>query len=250
MYFNRKLIKYLNYKYPDWDVSVALRYLPIAKDIERSFKKKSSILDVGSGQFGLNTYLKNYDITGTDIVPGDNNVKSKVVLASAEKLPFENNSFDVVVSVDMVEHLRPSIRKKAIDEMVRVGRQKLYISFPRGKLSAIVDSLIARYYKLTHKEDLEFLLEHKKYGLPNDIKTFKDIKISAKKFSKSVSVKRSGNTNLLLWIILLIMGFSENKYLTNIYHKLLLFLPILNVFHFWPTYRTLLTVEINESKNE
>lgn len=111
---NKKVKDFLSRKYPNWDLTVALRYLPITKDIERNFGKGTKILDVGSGEFGLATYIsKGFDIAGTDIVFGKHEEKGfKMVKASADKLPFKNNSFDIVVSIDMMEHLPLGIRKK------------------------------------------------------------------------------------------------------------------------------------------
>ena len=236
---NRRLTKFLIQKYPNWDISIALRYLPIAKDIKRNFKNGDSILDVGSGEFGLATYLeKGYEITGTDVDFGKRREKKvKLVEASAENLPFKHNSFDCVVSVDMLEHLPGDIRKKAISEMIRVAKRKAYISFPRGNFSSWIDIIISKYYKFTHKEELAYLSEHQKYVLPNEDKVKLYISQVARENAKKVLITRKVNTNSLLWLGLLLLGFSEKRMLTNLYHKLLLLLPVLNLMHFWPTYR-------------
>lgn len=246
---SRKLSRYLMNKYPNWDVSVALRYLPIVEHIKNHFPKGIKILDVGSGEFGLASYMgAGYDITGTDIDFGKKRQQGfRIVKASAEKLPFKDKEFDVVVSVDMMEHLPQGIRQKSVFEMIRVARSKVYLSCPRGTLSEKIDGLISKYYKLTHKSEFAFLLEHQKFGLPSESSLGDYIKRALKNNGRKGSVVRRGNTNSVLWLTLLLMGFSEVGILTNLYHKLLLFLPILNIMHFWPTYRVLYFVDIKKS---
>jgi len=245
---NKRLTNWITEKYPDWDLTVALRYLPIARDIKRNFGKETRILDVGSGEFGLATYIsKGFDITGTDIVFGKDKERGfKMVEASADKLPFKDNSFDIVVSVDMMEHLPLGIRKKAVFEIIRVAKNRVYLSFPRGRLSIVIDRIISMYYKLTHKMEMEFLKEHLFNGLPNEKEIKNYIFQGAKKYKKPIRVKEKGNTNSFLWFSLLLLGFSEAPILTNIYHKLLFFLPVLNIMHFWPTYRVVFRGDLND----
>lgn len=234
---NRNFDKWLQKKYPNWDISNALRYLPIVDDIKSSFKKGSKILDIGSGDYGINVYMGNgFNLVGTDIENGKNE-KFKVIKASVVDLPFENESFDVVVSVDMVEHLLPEDRKKAISEMIRVAKDRAYITFPSGKDSEVVDRILYKYYKFTHKKELPFLNEHIEYGLPSPSEIEKYIISSGIKKGQNVSFQKKLNTNIFLWVYMLFLGFSEKKLLTNIYHKLLFFLPILRIMNFWPTYR-------------
>jgi len=248
---NKKITKSLSKKYPSWDVSIALRYINIIKDIKKRFPKGAKILDVGSGEFGIATYIeKGYEITGTDIDFGKKRQAGfKIVKASAEKLPFKDDAFDVVTCIDVMEHLPKKIREKSTEEMIRVGKSVVYMSFPRGKFSVYVDKLISKYYQSTHKKRFAYLEEHQKYGLPETDLILKYVDKSLSKFNKNATVTTGGNTNSFLWIFLLFLGFSENRYLTNIYHKLLLILPFLNLMHFPPTYRTVIIVD-NENKND
>jgi ubiquinone/menaquinone biosynthesis C-methylase UbiE len=243
---NQKVTGYINAKFPNWDVTIALRYLPIIKNIRDNYPSGTRVLDVGSGEFGLATYIKKgFDITATDIDFGKQRQKGlRIVKASAESLPFSSEEFEVVVSVDMLEHLPGKIRKKAINEMVRVAKSKVFISCPRGGLSEKIDRLISKYYKLTHKKELEYLNEHLHYGLPSEKILDTYIKEALEANNKKAKIEKKGNTNCLLWLILLLLGFSEVNILTSFYHKLLLILPILGLMHFWPTYRVIYAVSI------
>lgn len=246
---NRRLTKYIIEKYPNWDASIALRYLTIIASIKRNFPAGIKILDVGSGEFGLATYIGDgYEITGTDIDFGEERQRGfRIVKASAEKLPFREGEFDVVVSVDMMEHLPQSIREKAVFEMVRVAKSKIYISCPRGRFSKMIDRLLSKYYIFTHKTELEYLNEHEKHGLPSENSIERYIKNALKRYKRTSKVIKRGNTNVILWFVLLLLGFSEVKIFTSLYHKLLLILPILNLMHFWPTYRVEFEVNIKNN---
>jgi len=243
---NRKLTKYLENKYPNWDISVALRYLPVVRDLENYLKLDAKVLDVGSGEFGLATYTQGkFNITGTDTVFGRGRRKEpNLVEASAEKLPFQSNSFDAVVSVDMLEHLSPDIRKKAVSEMIRVAKERVYLLFPTGNISRRIDGIILRYYRFTHKEELPFLREHLKNGLPSAKIVERFIKDSLRENQKHGDITLKGNTNSLVWLILLLLGFSEVNLLTSFYHKLLFLLPIFKLIHFSPTYRIMYIVKL------
>jgi hypothetical protein len=145
----------------------------------------------------------------------------------------------------MMEHLPTKIRKKSIEEMVRVSKKYLFVAFPRGQTSVLVDKFIARYYQFTHKNKLNFLSEHIQYGLPQEDKIISMIEKSAREKGKVVQIKRVGNTNIILWTTLLMMGFSQVKPITYIYHKLVLLLPILKQINIWPTYRVIIYAEFN-----
>lgn len=55
-------------------------------------------------------------------------------LASATELPFQDNSYDVVCSFQMLEHLPYDTAIKAFAEMVRVSRAAVLISLPDAQV--------------------------------------------------------------------------------------------------------------------
>lgn len=96
--------------------------------------KKLKVLDLGCGVVPLCNYigLKNHEVIALDPIENDINFLIKNDLNSihesnvnflhgyGEKLPFEDNSFDVVYSVSVLEHIASGNDLIVISEMLRV----------------------------------------------------------------------------------------------------------------------------------
>lgn len=142
---------------------------------------KGSILDVGGSLKELKRFVNN-PITTVDVIGGD-------VVAAGTYLPFKNNSFDIVVSLDTIEHIPAKNRLQFISENLRVAKKQVIIAAPMGTLNhqqAEVQLLIA--YPKDH-----YLQEHIKYGLPSlvDIKNWvKDLPVHELSFSDNWRLAR------------------------------------------------------------
>lgn len=101
------------------------------------FKEGDNVLDVGCGSGNLLNILNTlYGIEGTgiDIAPlaikratEFNPCQNKVLIADAENLPFKANSFEYVISLDVLEHIpHPT---KCISEMSRILKNKGKVMF-------------------------------------------------------------------------------------------------------------------------
>ena len=84
--------------------------------------KKEKVLDVGCGTAFYSKLFKDY--TGIDqskeMLKQSN---AKVIYGNGEKLPFKDNSFDIVISISAIHNFKDPI--KGINEMKRV-RLKSY----------------------------------------------------------------------------------------------------------------------------
>lgn len=92
-----------------------------------------SVLDVGCGDGRIVNRLqgKYEKICGLDISNNAlKNVKTSKVQGSIEKLPFSDNSFDLLICAEVLEHLPYPIYKKAIKEVERVSKKYILISVP------------------------------------------------------------------------------------------------------------------------
>ena len=87
-----------------------------------------TLLDVGCGKGKLVEWAKEkgIDATGLDFASGYG------VQADLLDMPFEDNSFDVVTSFDVLEHLRPEDLDKGLNEMSRVAKTYWVLSIGYG----------------------------------------------------------------------------------------------------------------------
>ncbi len=104
--------------------------------IEKSLPVNGAILDVGTGKgrFALVLAKRGYCFTTVDISEDEQKYAKMNIeyfglqkqidfkIGNAEKLSFENKSFSVVFSVNMVHHL--SKPYKVVDELIRVVNKK------------------------------------------------------------------------------------------------------------------------------
>lgn len=98
---------------------------------------ESSLLDVGCAK-GFMLYdfsllipgikVKGIDISSYAIGNAVEAVKPHVSVANATDLPFENKSFDVVISINTVHNLERDECAKALQEIERVSKGKSYIT--------------------------------------------------------------------------------------------------------------------------
>ena len=92
----------------------------------------ATILDVGCGDGTVTNLLtERYETTGVDIAPAALvHVRTTTVLGSADALPFGDETFDVVVLAEVLEHLEPDVYGQSLAEAARVARRAIIITVP------------------------------------------------------------------------------------------------------------------------
>ena len=114
------------------------RWLPIAKEMVKHYglKPGDKILDVGCGKayllYEFTQAIPGVEVAGIDISQyGIDNAKEEVKpflqIGNATKLPFEDNTFDFVVSILALHNLYNYELYAALQEIERVGKDKKYI---------------------------------------------------------------------------------------------------------------------------
>jgi hypothetical protein len=231
---------------------IFLRYQPILKILKNDRTIHPKILDVGSGDQGISAYIKG-DITGVDVAFSENVSKRfKPIVTKGVDLPFENDRFDFVISVDMLEHIPKKDRETSISEMLRVCKKRLILIVPTGQKAEQQDRDIARQYENTFGAPLPFLADHLQNGLPGEEEILSYIRNASGKVGKKVRIKTVNNTNLRFRGLFLSMLYNKHPFLRIFYRfaailfylSLMLLYPIRELFHVGDCYRKVFFVEV------
>lgn len=93
--------------------------------------KPSRVLEIGPGPGLFKAIVNHFDISveTLDIDPDLNPDH----VASAQRLPFDDNSYDCVCAFQLLEHLPYEHSLKAFSEMIRVAKRHVVISLPDAK---------------------------------------------------------------------------------------------------------------------
>lgn len=163
-------------------LSRLLKLTPTYKSITKKFKylnlqKNSKILDVGCGTGKLASFWQKngYDVIGVDIsdkaLKITNGFNVKTIKADVlKKLPFEDNTFDLVYSDGLLEHFtNPNL---IIKEKFRVSKNYIFTIVPGfGAIKKMID-FIVRPPKEYKRSELEWAKLHNNFK-PFEIKTWK-----------------------------------------------------------------------------
>ena len=115
------------------------RWKTVVRRMREFFKlpDNAAILDVGCGKgfmlHDFNELMPKCTIAGIDVseYAVENSmadVKPYLKIASAEKLPYQDKTFDLVVSINSIHNLPPERLKMALREVMRLTRRNAYIS--------------------------------------------------------------------------------------------------------------------------
>tara|TARA_B100000886_G_scaffold335824_1_gene293531 strand:- start:33352 stop:34023 length:672 start_codon:yes stop_codon:yes gene_type:complete len=141
-----ELAKKFDYDYWDGDRRVCYggykylegRWEKVAKRMAEFYKlpQKAKILDVGCGKgYLLYDFLKvipDADIYGLDVSKyavenSKQEIRENLIVGNASDLPYEDNFFDLVISINTLHCLEAPNLFKSIKEIERVGKSNKYI---------------------------------------------------------------------------------------------------------------------------
>ena len=114
------------------------RWAPVGQAIINHYNLQPNdrVLDIGCGKgfqlYELTQLLPGLDVWGTDISEyaikhAKNDIKDRLLVCNANDLPFPDNHFDFVFSINTLHNLHNYDLDKALREMERVGKQHKYL---------------------------------------------------------------------------------------------------------------------------
>ena len=236
--------KFFNKFYWRQHPEAALRYYPVVKAIKKLNLEDSKILEVGPGSLGIIPYLRR-EIDGVDIdFSGPRTKLLNKIKGKANNLPFAKNSYDVTISVDVLEHLEKGERQDAIYEILRVAKRLAVIVVPVGELAQEQDKKLDEYFFKKFGRRNQYLEEHVSNGLPKTEEILVFIDKSLRKLNKKAKVESFPNLNLVAREILMKTWITKSKISYYLYLKgYLLFMPFLKLLNFGNCYRRVFVIE-------
>ena len=125
-------ICYGGYKY------IEGRWIKVAEALNKFYKlpENAKILDIGCGKGYLlydflkilpNAHIYGLDISQYALENSKTEVRDKLKLGNAKELPFDNNFFDLVISINTLHCLEAPQLFSALKEMERVGNSHKYL---------------------------------------------------------------------------------------------------------------------------
>lgn len=143
------------------------RHKKIANLIGNNF----SILDIGGQLNALSQFLNAKKIVVANI---EGSEEKSDITYKKDKLPFKSNSFDIVCSIDVLEHIPKRQRESFIKDIFKIATKKVVLSFPIGTPEHEKYEQQLESYLEKKGRDVTYLKEHIKYKLPteSDLKTY------------------------------------------------------------------------------
>lgn len=140
---------------------VFFRHLLVARELTK-IPDLRTVLDVGGSLGEFRKFRDDLKVITADVVGAD-------VTYSGDKLPFKNQSFDAVVSIDTLEHIPPGKRIKFVGELFRVAKKNLVVIAPYASAQHLKhEEKIKSKFLKKGKDVPRYLMEHLKYGLVTD----------------------------------------------------------------------------------
>jgi len=170
----------------------------------RAPDEQFTILDVGGYRGHTADFLTKDTVTVMDLY----DVKDKnYVKGSALAMPFDDNSFDYVVSFDVLEHIPDKSRRDFVSECARVSRNGVIICAPsKNPANQLAERNLNELYKKLHAKPHEWLKEHIEYGIPD----FDEIALFAQSHNYATIRFHSNKTEL--WVAIQEAIFLNSKY--------------------------------------
>jgi hypothetical protein len=119
------------------------------------------LIDVGGLPKQLRSFLPNTNVSAVNVVPPAD------IIVAPGPLPFADQAYAAVTSLDALEHVLPTARPAFAAELVRVARDRAVVCCPFGSAEhAAAEQELQAWHRALTGSDHPWLAEHIENGLP------------------------------------------------------------------------------------
>jgi hypothetical protein len=174
------------------------RYKDIQVIVKNLFRtKKVSVLDVGGENNLIRKFLPDAETYYTNL--GDEK-SSNFIRGSGVYLPFKDSIFDLAVTADTLEHIKPKDRDQFIAELIRTSKDHVIIIAPFDNgVQSLADKFLFEVIRQLLGLEHPALKEHITNGLPK----LQEVTIPLEKLKAKYSTFSSGNIHN--WLTMMII---------------------------------------------
>lgn len=138
----------------------------IAADMLKALgiKPGSRLLEVGGAPGPIEAFLPGHDVIVTDL---NGKREGRYAIADGSRLPFPDQSFDAVITLDTLEHVPGDRRPDFCSELRRVCRDAIVLSAPFDDPHVeLAEDALNSFVRSRFGGDFPTLDEHREHGLP------------------------------------------------------------------------------------
>ncbi len=138
----------------------------VTKELFEGFKVPpgSLVLEVGGGPGPLEAFLPEYELMVSDISGAH---LGRFLLADGAALPFADETFAAVVTLDTLEHVPARFRTEFLAELLRVSSDLVMLSAPFASPELeLAEEALNEFIRARFQGDFPTLDEHAQNGLP------------------------------------------------------------------------------------
>lgn len=184
------------------------RYGIVCRAIEhlRKSGQRFSILEVGANSHRILGQLLPHDniIYLDQEIPPEMQGASDVLIGDATNLDLADGAFDIVVALDVYEHIRPDQRRDFLHHINRVSRVAMLLAAPYASVAVTAaENAASAFWNELFAKPYRWLVEHAENGLPDLTET--------QRLLNDIGVKQVhfGHGNLVIWCEMLKAHFAS-----------------------------------------